>query len=96
MLHQREMLFRSVARGDGKVTGVEWNPITDDGDALRLATRLHLVVAVLMADAVDSARTHVYTFHGPWRAQENHGNDADAATRRAIVRAAAAMDGSKS
>jgi len=43
--------------------GVTWNPLTDDGDALRLAVKLCICI----------------------------GADSQAATRRAIVRAAAAM-----
>jgi len=50
-----------------------WNPLTDDGDALRLAVRLNLWEAVRdgyqHADSLDT--------------------DPQAATRRAIVRAAA-------
>jgi len=60
-----------------------WNPLTDDGDALRLAVKLGFVI--------DS--------HGMWMrvgepysdalAHEQKGDDPYAATRRAIVRAAA-------
>ena len=77
-----------------------WNPLTDDGDALRLAVKLNMRIAVR------EYRTEV--FH--WRdldpavdvlgfelsepiikllAKEAHDGDACAATRRAIVRAAA-------
>jgi hypothetical protein len=57
-------------------TGCEWNPITDDGDALRLAVKLRINVEP------------VYVWHGPWT---NGGTleDPYAATRLAIVRAAA-------
>ena len=59
-----------------------WNPITDDGDALRLAVKLGFVinnrhVAVLVDDS-----------HGT-RTWQEHDGDEFAATRRAIVRAAA-------
>lgn len=53
-----------------------WNPLTDDGDALRLAVKLGLL---------DNAMLNV------WISSEvgMHGLDWYAATRRAIVRAAA-------
>lgn len=38
--HQSEMLFRSVRSVDGRFSGIEWNPLEDDGDALRLAVTL--------------------------------------------------------
>lgn len=44
---QDEMLFVAPSKPDasGKVTGIEWNPLTDDGDALRLAVKLQLHVS---------------------------------------------------
>jgi hypothetical protein len=57
----------------------EWNPLTDDGDALRLAVRLRMNVDWESADCV-------------WCDNEGEtveGDDPYAATRRAIVRAAA-------
>jgi hypothetical protein len=62
-----------------------WNPLTDDGDALRLAVALELNVfhAAGKAYACDSeAETEHFV---------SHEKDAAAATRRAIVRAAAAL-----
>lgn len=39
---QADMLFRSPKNADpeGRLTGVEWNPIKDDSDAVRLAMTL--------------------------------------------------------
>jgi hypothetical protein len=53
-----------------------WNPLDDDGTALRLAVKLRINVEP------------VYVWHGPWT---NGGTleDPYAATRRVIVRAAA-------
>lgn len=73
----------------GDVWVVKWNPLTDDGDALRLAVRLDL--QVLIGQGPDGDITWVRApdeldFDGP---SEQHGADACAATRRAIVRAAA-------
>jgi hypothetical protein len=74
-------------------TPIIWNPLTDDGDALRLAAARYLVVAVMKATHEKPAFTAVYHFNGPEHVTEEHGNDAKAATRRAIVRAAAAIGG---
>ncbi|WP_238880470.1 hypothetical protein [Achromobacter xylosoxidans] len=85
---QAHMLFTRPAKADpdGKVTGVEWNPLTDDGDALRLAVKLNLWLHVAVHGT--SARRA----GGAWLGCEArvHGG-IEAATRRAIVRAAAAI-----
>lgn len=62
-----------------------WNPLTDDGDALRLAVRLRMRVNVA------GAMTAVvyYTELGADSVEVLFGSDMAAATRRAIVRAAA-------
>lgn len=63
--------------------GQLWNPLTDDGDALRLAVKLGLDIMTRGARA------------GAYAGTEDHGASASAeenpyaATRRAIVRAAA-------
>ena len=66
-----------------------WNPLTNDGDALRLAVKLHICTIFPMrgdtykqcgAGQVGSERPAVMEPHDP---------DPLAATRRAIVRAAA-------
>lgn len=60
---------------------IRWNPLHDDGDALRLAVRLNLLGAHSDEHAIGAAGML----------------DADpyAATRRAIVRAAAEIGGAK-
>jgi hypothetical protein len=63
-------------------TGNEWNPLTDDGDALRLAVKLKL-------DIVDAATYVTVWSLGNDDCDEDYGSDPYAATRRAIVRAAA-------
>ena len=62
-----------------------WNPLTDDGDALRLAVKLHFEISV------DSMSTSISGFLDSEKdfVLERHNNDIYAATRRAIVRAAA-------
>ena len=64
-----------------------WNPLTDDGDALRLAVRLGIEVGVYHFIKKCGATTPGATFTAEeWLLE---GDDHYAATRRAIVRAAA-------
>lgn len=65
-----------------------WNPLEDDGDALRLAVKLR--ISVMLAETTTD-KPACYFFDGvEWACvQSDIGNDPDAATRRAIVRAAA-------
>ena len=65
-----------------------WDPLGDDGDALRLAVKLGLFVdtydaEILVGWVVDKDSMSMETLDQP------KGNDPYAATRRAIVRAAA-------
>lgn len=64
-----------------------WNPLTDDGDALRLATRLCMSVSTGPCEA--SANTIAGALRGAFFKEETIQQDHDKATRRAIVRAAA-------
>lgn len=70
-----------------------WNPLTDDGDALRLAVALGMNVALIPPIIENSFCEIAAGFDSSgWpdvRVTEQHGNDYYAATRRAIVRAAA-------
>jgi hypothetical protein len=72
-----------------------WNPLTDDGDALRLAVKLNLQVE---PDSFNGD-TIVVGNLAPGRplkcATEPHDTDPYAATRRAIVRAAVEIGRSK-
>ena len=61
-----------------------WNPLTDDGDALRLAVKLGIVVNVWNP----AKKTYAGEAEGAG-ATEPHNDNPYAATRRAIVRAAA-------
>jgi hypothetical protein len=63
--------------------GSFWNPLIDDGDALRLAVVLGL--------AVDCGTDPIAVGNDSIGVREAHRGDPLAATRRAIVRAAAAM-----
>ena len=64
-----------------KVATHEWNPLTDDGDALRLAVTLGLVVNCSRPSAGEPFKQHAV-----W--VDEHCDNATL-TRRAIVRAAA-------
>lgn len=65
-------------------TGCEWNPLTNDGDALRLAVKLGFTVEQWK----DAGCVYV-GFPGNSYADEKHNTAPYAATRRAIVKAAA-------
>jgi len=69
---------------------VEWNPLTDDGDALRLAVKTGVNILPPDGDDCGTAATHrcLPVFYSE---KAETGDDAYAATRRAIVRAAAAI-----
>ena len=61
----------------------KWNPITDDGDALRLAVKLRMSVFHSLNDV------YVVDDDGDIEVEEGHKRDSLAATRRAIVLVAA-------
>ena len=74
-------LFIETGHSRGN-TGFHWNPLTDDGDALRLAVKLKMSVSVWFdKTAVESDEAETV--------KEPHLDDPYAATRRAIVIAAA-------
>ncbi len=64
---------------NGGANGRPWNPLTDDGDALRLAVKLRFTPHIdeNLTDCEDCTVAHL--------------DDPYAATRRAITRAAAAI-----
>ena len=76
-----------------------WNPLTDDGDALRLAVKLNLHIGIDACTA--GAVTVEWDFDAggfPGQSVQDEApldGDDYAATRRAIVRAAAAIGGAK-
>jgi hypothetical protein len=70
------------------LNGFYWNPLESDGDVLRLAVQLGLTISITKEARVRPHRTSVWTYGTP-QVQEPHAADARAATRRAIVRAAA-------
>ena len=67
-----------------------WDPLTDDGDALRLAVKLELILCVRREGVTDATMRAPRTGMTPYLSfLEQHKDDPYAATRRAIVRAAA-------
>ena len=69
----------------------KWNPLTDDGDALRLAVKLGMVVSICDHPDLMEVEASVFPNGRPSSLmfREIYINDPYAATRRAIVRAAA-------
>lgn len=67
--------------------GLPWIPLIDDGDALRLAVKLKLNVNGCGAGASATA----FVGKDIAVAEPHYGDDPERATRRAIVRAAAAI-----
>jgi len=68
---------------------VVWNPLTDDGDALRLAVKIGMRVYIYLGGGDDITVVATDELKGARSFSEAHADDPYAATRRAIVRAAA-------
>ena len=90
---QRDTMYRIASPGSSVIIGVEWNPLRDDGDALRLAVTLGLHIQI---DFDDSDCQCVYVW-GDWpnfdgavpHMMDKDGADRSFAVRSAIARAAA-------
>jgi hypothetical protein len=74
---------------------VWWNPLTDDGDALRLAVKMNFYISIEVKNAgaiyVGVDFDWDWSPRHPTKQDAPFGGDDYAATRRAIVRAAAAI-----
>jgi hypothetical protein len=69
-----------------------WNPLEDDGDALRLAVKLSINIqheTLTDSPFYETVNCGLYGENSPEWCEEIKGKDPYAATRRAIVRAAA-------
>jgi hypothetical protein len=77
----------------GAVEMVNWNPLTDDGDNRRLQIKLKIPLQI--PDWQDIAKTWGPEDEGEGYVEfaSDHNGDLAAATRLAVVRAAAAMAG---
>ena len=73
--------------GTGDGDGFLFSPLTDDGDALRLATDLRMTVRTGPCEA--AATTIAGVLRGAFPVEETIFQAQDAAVRRVIVRAAA-------
>lgn len=83
-----------MAKNLGVIDGFDrhtcWNPLQDDGDALRLAVKLNIEFACF--DDLQKVNAGVWSDDGEsWDCMTPYRGDKLAATRRAIVRAAAQM-----
>jgi hypothetical protein len=78
-------LWLRIEGEPNEFTPRRWNPLTDDGDALRLAHGLNVPVSIDISNGLTTVSGWTFDIDEP------HGNDPLAATRRAIVRAAAAI-----
>ena len=97
------MTDRALLEAAAKAAGIEvdasilfaggsnsWNPLTDDGDALRLAVKLRLRVCTPTTDTDCAlASNGDVTAYSEDELSDTPMSDLYAATRRAIVRAAA-------
>ena len=82
-MSHRFLTEKQLSQSDGYYFAY-WDPLTDDGDALRLAVKLRLHVSVF-SDAIGIGTPNKGYEELKWT------DDPYAATRRAIVRAAAAI-----
>jgi hypothetical protein len=80
----QDFLVNKSHRNEHQASG-PWNPLTDDGDALRLAVKLNLFIQI------NSGSATAWKWQGEnWYEQaSDNADDMSATTRRAIVRAAA-------
>ena len=84
-MNTREFATDSITRWHWRDDGTHtaWNPLTDDGDALRLAVQLRLIVRCYDGSVIVDG--------GGINVEEHDLSNYNAATRRAITRAAAAI-----
>jgi hypothetical protein len=75
--------FRKHIDRDGTFLGVEWNPLEDDGDALRLAVKLHMTIDLHWLDK-DEISVYARKAYPVERSTDHF-----SAVRKCIVRAAA-------
>lgn len=95
-LHRDFLIDGECARNPGQRSG-PWNPLTDDGDALRLAVKLDLSSIMVFEGWGDGKRREFWSPNSGYDGGKSATTEAEysanpcAATRRAIVRAAAAI-----
>lgn len=77
-------------RSEGNKLGYVWNPLADDGDALRLAVKLELAPSIFASPGLTIC-TATNRPMSEVNVEQEHDDGPYAATRRAIVRAAASI-----
>lgn len=80
---QSDSLFRNSSKNSGVISAIEWNPLRDDGDALRLSAALGLHLHY--SDEFVRCGRGISVFD----IKEPLSTDRYAAVRRLVVRAAA-------
>lgn len=86
-VERKEWVQEFGLNGGFELTRRDWNPLKSDGDALRLAVKLELDIV-----NINDVNSYVTVWgDGVDDCDEDYGNDPFAATRRAIVRAAAVI-----
>jgi len=73
----------------GVIPWIWWDPLTDDGDALRLAVKLLIAIDPCDTWCIGASATIVLNGGSVDIREPQDGGDLGTATRRAIVRAAA-------
>mgnify|MGYP001015550526 CR=1 FL=1 len=80
-----------LVRDDGELGSTNWNPLENDADALRLAVKLNMQIVITgKSDSLDVGITDARSTESGWE-KAIHIKCPYDATRRAIVRAAAAI-----
>lgn len=84
--------FSGLVIRDGYKNERKWNPLTDDGDALRLAVRIKIsIMSFEKSVFVQSCPDSLLSFSDVDAMEMIDGSNDDEATRRTIVRVAAAI-----
>lgn len=84
--------FSGLVIRDGYKNERKWNPLTDDGDALRLAVRIKIsVMSFEKSVFAQSCPDSLLSFSDVDAMEMIDGSNDDEATRRTIVRTAAAI-----
>ena len=81
--------FNVPYNNHGMMTSVEWNPLREDSDAMRLAINLGMNLMILPANLKYGFCTIGIGFNNEITISENYNQGPYKAVRRAIVRAAA-------
>ena len=85
---QEHWYFNVPYNNHGMITGSEWNPLTDDGDAFRLAVKLKIEISH-GEECNQVCAAYPNQFVGINYTIEDYTSDPYTAARRSIVRAAA-------